>query len=82
MIQENNRKMSFSNFISALAVSDTIVLLIGKKTDIYLFHQKERHVSSTSPKVLSILFKFNANIMKSNCLHEMRSHLLVSINTI
>ena len=41
MIQENNRKMSFSNFISALAVSDTIVLLIGKKTEVYLFHQKK-----------------------------------------
>ena len=52
MIQENNRKMSFSNFISALAVSDTIVLLIGKKTDIYsieknaMFHRLVQRFSA------------------------------------
>ena len=30
MIQPHNRNMSFSLYISALAVSDTIVLLVGK----------------------------------------------------
>ena len=31
MIQPQNRRMSFSLYISALAVSDTVVLLIGNK---------------------------------------------------
>ena len=35
MIQPNNRHMSFSAYICALAVTDTIVLLIGKTLQLY-----------------------------------------------
>ena len=37
MIQRHNRRMSFSLYISALAVSDTIVLLIGEYAWCFLY---------------------------------------------
>ena len=40
MIQPHNRKMSFSLYMSALAVADTIVVLTGKFSIIRGFHKR------------------------------------------
>ena len=37
MVQSHNRRMSFSLYISALAVTDTVVLLCGKLLSEFLF---------------------------------------------
>ena len=40
MLQRHNRYMSFSMYISVLAVSDTVTLTIGKKYIVMLTHHE------------------------------------------
>ena len=41
MIQKHNRHMSFSLYISMLAVTDTMALLVGKRGDDFLLNYWE-----------------------------------------
>ena len=57
MMQPHNRHMSFSLYISALAVSDTVVLLIGNKY--FYFESKTLFnvIFITTQKILLVVNK-------------------------
>ena len=66
MVQKHNRQMSFSLYISALAVSDSIILITG-----WFFTLSFIGLSLERPYLMTDLNLMRASFMKSTAIHRL-----------